>query len=153
MERLAESVAGELRRFGPGTGMAAIVSAWPAAVGAGIARNAWPARLARDGTLHVHADSSAWAFELAQLAPALLERLRETVGEAAPRALRFAVGRVPAPPAEPRAEAGSERAAPTAEDRDRAAAIAAAIADPELRRLVARAAAASLAHGASDRRF
>ena len=29
-----------------------------------IARNAWPARLSRDGTLHVHAKVSAWAFEL-----------------------------------------------------------------------------------------
>ena len=31
---------------------------------AAIAANAWPARIARDGTLHVATSSSAWAFEL-----------------------------------------------------------------------------------------
>ena len=71
----------ELARFGPAEGMTEIVRAWPGAVGDQIARNAWPARLARDGTLHVATSSSAWAFELAQLEPKLLERLREALGE------------------------------------------------------------------------
>ena len=34
--------------------MADLVARWPEAVGRGIARNAWPARIARDGTLHVN---------------------------------------------------------------------------------------------------
>ena len=29
-----------------------------------IARNAWPLRIGRDGTLHVAAASATWAFEL-----------------------------------------------------------------------------------------
>jgi predicted nucleic acid-binding Zn ribbon protein len=64
MEQVGRAVGRELRRFGPAAGMAPVVEAWPDAVGAGIARNAWPARLARDGTLHVHTKDSIWAFEL-----------------------------------------------------------------------------------------
>ena len=45
-----------------------------------VAANAWPARIARDGTLHVNTSSSAWAFELGQLAPTILERLSEKLG-------------------------------------------------------------------------
>ena len=77
--------------------MAAIVAAWPGAVGDAVARNAWPATLARDGTLHVSTSSSAWAFELTQLRGEVLPRLQEGVaGEAVVSALRFAPGRLPA---------------------------------------------------------
>ncbi|HVM16109.1 MAG TPA: DUF721 domain-containing protein [Gaiellaceae bacterium] len=151
MERIGDDVSRELRRFGPAAGIADVVAAWPAAVGEAIARNAWPARLARDGTLHVATSSSAWAFELAQLAPELLGRLREAVGDAAPAALRFAPGSLP-----DRAPAASEQAPrqavePGPEDRELAAALAAGIEDEALRDLVARAAAASLARRLSDR--
>src|SRR5262249_31368924 len=64
MERVGDAVSRELGRFGPIVGMAPLVEAWPSAVGTEIARNAWPARLARDGTLHVHTTDSIWAFEL-----------------------------------------------------------------------------------------
>jgi predicted nucleic acid-binding Zn ribbon protein len=40
--------------------------------------------LARDGSLHVTTSSSAWAFELTQLAASILERLQERLGESAP---------------------------------------------------------------------
>ncbi len=73
-DRIGADVQRELARFGPAEGMSEIVRAWPGAVGDQIARNAWPARLARDRTLHVATSSSAWAFELAQLEPKLLER-------------------------------------------------------------------------------
>ena len=153
IERLADAVRGELARFGPAAGVAEIVAAWPDAVGEAIARNAWPARLARDGTLHVTTDSSAWAFELGQLAPTLLERLRGALGGDAPTALRFAVGDVP----EVTRAAQPERVRPTLdirpEDAELAASLAAGIDDAELRRLVARAAAASLARAAADRGF
>ena len=75
--------------------MPRIVAAWPAAVGEEVVRNAWPARIARDGTLHVHTSSSVWAFELGQLAPRILERLAAELGEHAPTALRFAPGHLP----------------------------------------------------------
>src|SRR5205814_486575 len=82
----------ELARYGPAAGMADIVRAWPELVGEEVARNSWPARIARDGTLHVHTSSSAWAFELGQLAPTILGRLRETLPQTSTPALRFAVG-------------------------------------------------------------
>ena len=65
IERIGNEVERELGRFGPAAGMAELLRAWPDAVGEEIARNAWPARIARDGTLHVATSSSAWAFELA----------------------------------------------------------------------------------------
>jgi hypothetical protein len=154
MDRIGRHVRDELGRFGPADGdMAAVVRVWPGAVGETIARNAWPARLARDGTLLVHAASSTWAFELGTLAPAILEKLRPELGDATPPALKFAPGPVPepAPEAAPPAAAAAPPAGP--EERSAAAAIAAPIEDEELREYVARAAAASLARGRSDRNF
>ena len=77
--------------------MAEIVRAWPGAVGETVARNAWPARLARDGTLHVHTASSTWAFELGNLAGTILEELRRELEEGTPPALRFSPGPLPEP--------------------------------------------------------
>lgn len=151
MERIAGDVRGELRRFGPAAGMVEIVTAWPAAVGDGIAANAWPARLAPDGTLHVAADSSAWAFELTQLAPEILARLREALGPDAPAGVRFAPGRLPE-------RGGGATARPSANppqvgpaEQERARELAKEIGDEELRELVARAAAVSLSRRSSDR--
>jgi Dna[CI] antecedent, DciA len=151
MERIGTDVERELGRFGPAAGMGRLVSAWPDAVGETVARNAWPARLGRDGTLHVSTSSSAWAFELSQLAPTVLERLRAALAEEAPSALRFAPGRVPEPPASPSALATVSPARPTPEECAIGEALAAGIADSDLRELVARAAAASLAKGPASR--
>ena len=63
-ERIGDEVQRELSRFGPAEGMTEIVRAWPSVMGEQIARNAWPARISRDGKLHVATSSSAWAFEL-----------------------------------------------------------------------------------------
>jgi hypothetical protein len=152
MERLGGDVSRELRRFGPQGAMADIVEAWPAAVGEAIARNAWPARVSRDGTLHVSTSSSSWAFELAQLAPELLARLAGILRESAPKALKFSPGPLP----EFTAHGGGTATPhpppePTPEERALAGAISAQIEDEELRELVARAAAASLAGRRSDR--
>ena len=78
--RIGGEVRRELARFGPAEGMTEIVRAWPDAVGEQIARNAWPARLGRDGALHVATSSSAWAFELAQLQETLLARRNLPLG-------------------------------------------------------------------------
>ena len=152
MKGLGEELARELARFGPAAGgMADIVRAWPAAVGPAVAENAWPARLAPDGTLHVAASSAVWAFELGQLAPTLLEQLRASLGAAAPRAVRFRVGPLPEPGEPPREARARRLPAPGPEELDAARGLAAEIEDDELRALVARAAAASLVRGASDR--
>jgi hypothetical protein len=111
----------------------------------------WPARLARDGTLHVATSSSAWAFELAQLAPEVLERMRAAVGRTAPASLRFAPGKLPTTP-EPAAErAENVPREPSPEHVSRAAELAARIEDENLRKVVAKTAAQSLARASDDR--
>src|SRR2546423_2590494 len=75
MERIGHELRRELGRFGPAEGMGDLVEAWPEAVGEGIAQNAWPARIARDGTLHVHTADAIWAFELGQRAEEIAGRV------------------------------------------------------------------------------
>ena len=151
IERIGNEVERELGRFGPAAGMAELLRAWPDAVGEEIARNAWPARIARDGTLHVATSSSAWAFELAQLEATVRSRLEQALGESAPPRLRFASGRLPEGPPEPSAKQPRRPPVPSPEVCAEAERVAAAISDTELRKLVAKAASASLASGFSDR--
>jgi hypothetical protein len=149
MERLESELRRELGRFGPAAGIGPILEAWPAAVGDAISRNAWPARLARDGTLIVHAKDSVWAFELTQRAPEIRERLAEH----APAKLRFVVGPVLEAPPEPPTEALPIRPEPSPEEVARGEELAATIGDENLRKMVAKAAALSLAKAAADRTF
>ena len=131
----------ELRRFGPNAGMGEVVAAWPAAVGEEIARNAWPARFQRDGTLIVHTRDAIWGFELGHRAGEISARLPRTP------ALTFVPGPLPEPGRE--TPDAAPRGAPpaTLEQVEQAARWASEIDDDELRALVARAAAASLARG------
>ena len=147
MERLGSDIRRTLAAAGmPEAGaMTAIVRAWPQTVGPAIARCAWPQRLGRDGTLRVAAVSSTWAYELDRLAPEILPRLQAALGEDGPARLRFVLGPVPeAPAVDPDAPA-PRRPQPAVPERQEAARLAAAIEDDELRELVVRAAAASLA--------
>jgi hypothetical protein len=153
MDRIEADVRRELDRFGPAGSIGRLVEVWPAAVGDAIARNSWPGRVARDGTLHVNTSSSAWAFELSQLRPTILERLRESAPEAAPKELRFAPGPLPEPAREEAVATVSPPSAVTSEALDEAERLAAGIDDETLRKLVARAAAASLSRASADRRF
>ena len=153
MDRLGGQIREELGRFKPADGdIEAITHVWAAAVGETVARNAWPARLAREGTLHVSVASSTWAFELGKLAATILEQLGSHLGEAAPGALKFAPGPLPSDAAEGPGEEAPQRPVIGSEHRAEAAAIAAGIEDEELRALVARAAAASLAGAAGPPR-
>jgi hypothetical protein len=141
-EPLGESVRRELGRLGgaAGSGMAELVAAWPDSVGPAIANNAWPARVTRDGTLVVHTSSSTWAFELTQLEATVRERL----GSLAPPKMRFAPGPIPSPhETVPTLEHSVPTPGPAAVRHGEE--IARGIEDPELRNVVARAAAASLA--------
>jgi hypothetical protein len=146
---IQDDVRRQLARFGPAAGLSDVVEAWPDCVGEAIAANAWPARLARDGSLHVATSSSAWAFELTQLSGSVLERLGERLGDAAPTALRFAPG--PLPERGAQSEEASKRTVPKVTDaaRESAGRIAQGIEDGELRAAVARAAEISLAAGSN----
>jgi hypothetical protein len=150
MDRIGEEVRRELGRFGTTGEMADLVNAWPEAVGETVAANAWPARLSRDGTLHVAAGSSTWAFELQQLEGEITGRLREVLGAAAPARLRFAPGPLPEapPPAEERRRPPPE---PSPEQARAARALAAGIDSEELRKSVEKAARMSLARASDDR--
>ena len=140
MEPLGKDIRAELLRHGPQAGMAELVARWPAAVGESICRNAWPARIARDGTVHANTSDSVWAFELGQRAEEIASRL------GVPR-LRFAPGRLPEPDAEPRAEPPVDV---SPEDAERARAIASSITDEKLRESVEKAVTLSLARGRAD---
>ena len=143
MDRLSDELRGELSRFGAEPGLAGIVERWSGAVGDAIARNAWPARIGRDGTLHVATADSVWAFELGHRSAEIAERL----GVAK---VRFAPGQIPSDDA-PAPRAAAPR--PTAADRARAAELAAGIDDRKLRESVQKAVSLGLARAASDRSF
>jgi hypothetical protein len=141
----------ELGRFGPAAGMAELVAAWPGAVGEQIAAQAWPARFARDGTLHVAVSSSVWAFELTQLEGEIRRRLVTALGETAPARIRFAVGRIPETGSDPDAEAKKSAPKVSAAHSAEGERVASSIEDPCLREAVARAIAASLADARNAR--
>jgi len=112
-------------------------------VGEGIARNAWPARIARDGTLHVATSDSVWAFELGHRAVEIGRRL----GVAK---VKFAPGPLPS---REDAAVSAGPPSPSADDVRRAAEIAAGIDNEELRQSVQKAVSLSLARAAADRPF
>ena len=142
MERLGEQVRSELRRVGSDSGAGDVVTAWPAAVGEEIARNAWPARTQPDGTLVVHVRDSVWGFELTQRAGEIAGRL-----PGRPR-LRFVPGPLPDAAPEP---ASPELLEATPEQAREAATLTSEIADPELREYVAKAIKMALARSPDDR--
>jgi hypothetical protein len=142
-EGLFDTVAAELDRIGAGVGgavLADVLVRWPEAVGETIARNAWPAKRSRDGTVLVHTSSSAWAQELTHLE----EQVRAKLGPEAPR-LRFAVGPLPAAGPETVPEAQRFVHRPTEAEAARAAEIAGGIGADDVREAVREACALSLA--------
>jgi len=140
MDPLGPDIRSELARYGPQAGMAELVERWPEVVGDAIARNAWPARIARDGTVHINTADSVWAFELGQKAA-------EIAGKLGVEKLRFAAGPLPEADEEAAVAAPVET---TPEDEERARAIASSISDRNLRESVQKAVSLSLARGRSD---
>jgi hypothetical protein len=140
MDPLGPDIRSELARYGPQAGMAELVERWPEVVGDAIARNAWPARIARDGTVHINTADSVWAFELGQKAA-------EIAGKLGVEKLRFAAGPLPEADEEATVSAPVET---TPEDEERARAIASSISDQNLRESVQKAVSLSLARGRSD---
>lgn len=148
LEPIGDAVQHELGRFGRGGAIAEIVEAWPEAVGDSIARNAWPARIARDGTLHIATSSSTWAFELGLLESDIRARLAAALPGRTPESLHFAPGRLPEAPPEASEKGSSAPREPTPAEQFEGERVAATIEDQNLRKVVARAAAASLARAA-----
>ena len=130
-----------MTRFGGPADLGDICARWPGAVGDGIARNAWPARIGRDGTLHVNTSDSVWAFELAQRAPDIAARLEVS-------AVRFAPGPLAEVVQEEEAESPARaRPVPSQEELRAAAEIASSIGDEKLRESIEKAVSLSLARG------
>jgi predicted nucleic acid-binding Zn ribbon protein len=63
---------------------------WPETAGHEISRHSRPERI-EDGTLHVVADSPAWASRLKTVAPSLLERIGALTGGDSPSRLAVRV--------------------------------------------------------------
>ncbi len=100
--------------------------------------------MGRDGTLHVNTLDSIWAFELTNRAAEIAARLQVD-------AIRFSPGPLPEAPPTEDFESPPPLVRPPRAVEEEGERIAAAIEDENLRKIVARAAAASLAKGLSDR--
>ena len=141
MERLSDTIRVEASRFGASAELAQIVERWVPAVGEAIARNAWPSRIARDGTLHVNTADSVWAFELGH-------RSGEIAARIGIESIRFAPGPLAGGEPTPARERPAE---PSAEETAEAARVAAGIADKKLRETIEKALGLSLARSRSHR--
>jgi predicted nucleic acid-binding Zn ribbon protein len=77
---LAESVMGLAESLAPVTPLARVQRVWAEAVGEAIAREAEPVS-ERAGVVTIGCRSAVWAQELDLLAPDLIERLNEALGD------------------------------------------------------------------------
>jgi len=119
------------RLFGavPARALALVRAAWPRAVGADLARRTEVVAL-EAATLRVRVPDARWRKELHRMQPEILARLREIVGDLAPRRLGFVEGPVPVPPAAEPARPAPLSPAPAPAE---VVASAAVLTDPELR--------------------
>ena len=147
MERLGDLLKRELGRHGPQAGIGDAVEAWPGAVGEEIARNAWPARFTRDGTLIAHVRDSVWGFELTQRADEIAKRLSNV------KAIKFIPGPLPEGERDHAEAALQGPPTPTQEQVKQAAEWTSGIEDEELRKVVTKSAELSLARAANNRSF
>jgi len=147
MERLGDLLKRELGRHGPQAGIGDAVAAWPSAVGDEIARNAWPARFTRDGTLLVHVRDSIWGFELTQRADEIAKRLGNV------KSVKFVPGPLPEAAVDVTQAAPQGPPPPTPEQVKQAAEWTENITDDELRKVVTKSAELSLARAANNRSF
>lgn len=119
--------------------------AWPAVVGADVARHSVPIRCTRAGVVTVACSDAAWAYELSARREDLTARLVAECPDAGIVGLRFAVADHALPVAPDEAPAPPPPPPPTPAQRAAAASAAAEVTDPVLRDLIERASAASAA--------
>jgi len=127
---LDASVARRLFGSVPARTLALVRAAWTRAVGPDLARRTEVVAL-EAATLRVRVPDARWRKELHRMQPDILARLREIVGDLAPRRLGFMEG--PVAVAEPR---DSRRTEPRGQSEPPAQVVAGAavLDDPELRR-------------------
>ncbi len=110
-----------------------VLGVWERAVGEGIARHARPA-MVRGKKLTVTVDSSAWMQQLSLLRPEIIAKLNSAMGADAVESITLRLGELPASP-RARQQGPARPLPPLAPgERERIGELAAAIADPELRR-------------------
>lgn len=148
--RAADALARFRRRAGGAAGAAggagAAAAAWPRVVGEQAARHSAPVRLSRAGVLTVACASAAWAQELSARQEELAGRLRALLPDAGVARLRFAVAdHVPVAAAPEPAPAPRAVRPPNPAELAEGRRAAAAVADPRLAELIARAAASAAA--------
>jgi hypothetical protein len=136
------------RSGAPGPELAAAREGWARAGGPAVAAQSIPLRRSRAGVLTVACASAAWAQALQARAEELLVRLAEAAPGAAVTGLRFVVSddALPEPPEAPKAPPRPPSAAVRAAAREAVGEVA----DPRLRELLERAAAAALNHDSRD---
>ncbi len=136
---------------GPDPALAPIRDVWAAAVGDAVAAVAQPLRRSRAGVLTIACADASWATELQGRSDDLVDRVRERLSsEAGPvTGLRFVVSERPIFLERATKEVVRPRS-PTPAQSKEAERLVAGVADPELRRILARAAAATLAGGPPD---
>ncbi|MGI9186042.1 MAG: DUF721 domain-containing protein [Gaiellales bacterium] len=117
-----------------------IADVWADVVGEGLARVAQPARIARDGTLIVHAADASWVHALTLEERTILRKLDERMAGDGPPGLKVEIGPISVPAAavqyppiviQPAAQARADE-------------LTAAVTDPALRASLNRAIALSL---------
>ncbi len=141
----AAEMLGRFRRRsgGPPAGSTgAVAEAWRDVVGPAVADHTAPLRRSRAGVLTVACSSAAWAQELTMRRDELVRMLAEAAPDAGVTGLRFSVADH-VPSAEPPPPEHAPPPAPGARERAFGDDAAAGIADPAVRDLVARAAAAA----------
>jgi hypothetical protein len=114
MRKLAAALAGWTPENRPYDPLVLLEAAWPEIVGAEVARNSHPSRIA-DGTLLVTTRSSAWSNQLSFLADHVQRAVAARLPRSGVERLRFRVGRIASPSAPPATRGQGRSPRPAAE--------------------------------------
>jgi hypothetical protein len=97
--RMPTSIGGDIANSMPGDlgPIRRIADVWTEVVGEGLARVAQPARLARDGTLIVHAVDASWVHALTLEQRTILRKLNDRMAGAGPPAMKVEIGPISVP--------------------------------------------------------
>lgn len=125
--RMPASIGGDIAGSMPGDlgPVRRIADVWSEVVGQALARVAQPARIARDGTLIVHAADASWVHALTLEQRTILRKLDERLAGDGPTAMKVEIGPISVAPEpivhepiviQPAAQARAEELAATTSD-------------------------------------